>query len=150
MLMLNRAFFSLQAPWTPTVLALGNLALNAALNFALYRVGTWGIPLATSIANVVGTALLLVVLRRRLGRIEFGETAGSAVRVLLASIPLAAVSYLVWLGLDDALGRSFGNQLIYLGSALLAGLTVYIVSSRLLRVRELEALLTLRSAFRRA
>jgi putative peptidoglycan lipid II flippase len=132
------------------VLALGNLALNTVLNFALYRVGTWGIPLATSIANIVGTVLLLVVLRRRLGRIEFGETASSAIRVLLASAPLAAISYGVWRVLDEALGRSFGDQLLSLGSALLVGVAVYLISSRLLRVRELEALLTLRSAFRRA
>ncbi|MGH2921533.1 MAG: murein biosynthesis integral membrane protein MurJ [Gaiellaceae bacterium] len=150
MLMLNRAFFSLQAPWTPTLLALGSLALNTALNFALYRVGTWGLPLATSIANIAGTAALLVVLRRRLGRLEFGETVGSATRVALAAAPLAAGAYLVWRLLDDALGRTFGGQIVSLGSALLAGLFVYLISCRLLRVRELEALLTLRSRFRRA
>jgi len=150
MLMLNRAFFSLQAPWIPTVVALANLALNTALNFALYRVGTWGIPLATSIANIVGTALLLIVLRRRLGGIEFADTASSGLRVLLASVPLAVISYLVWRVLDDALGRSFVDQLLSLGSALLVGVVVYIISARLLRVRELDALLTLRSAFRRA
>ena len=45
MLMLNRGFFSLQQPWIPTVIALANLALNAALYAVFYRVGTWGIPL---------------------------------------------------------------------------------------------------------
>ena len=36
MLMLNRAFFSLQSPWIPTAIALGNLALNiGALRGAL-------------------------------------------------------------------------------------------------------------------
>ena len=42
MLMLNRAFFSLQSNWFPTIVALANLALNAALDVALYRVGIWG------------------------------------------------------------------------------------------------------------
>ena len=49
MLMLNRAFFSLQNAWIPTAVALANLALNAALDAAFYRLGIWGIPLATSI-----------------------------------------------------------------------------------------------------
>lgn len=150
MLMLNRAFFSLQAPWTPTVLALANLTLNTVLNFALYRVGTWGLPLATSIANIFGAAALLIVLRRRIGRIDFGEIWRSATRVVLACVPLAVVSFAVWWVLDDVLGRSFWAQLVSLGSALLAGIAVYLVSSRLLRVRELEALLTLRSGLRRA
>jgi putative peptidoglycan lipid II flippase len=150
MLMLNRAFFSLQAPWTPTLLALGNLALNTVLNFALYRVGTWGLPLATSLANIAGTAALLLVLRRRLGRLELGETAGSALRVLAASAPLAAASYLVWRGLDETLGDSLPAELLSVGAGLGAGFAAYLFSCRLLRVRELEALLTLRSRFRRA
>ena len=60
MLMLNRAFFSLQSNWLPTAVALGNLALNAVLDAAFYRFGIWGIPLATSIVNIAGTAALLV------------------------------------------------------------------------------------------
>src|SRR5262245_45721390 len=55
MLMLNRSFFSLQSPWTPTVVALGNLGLNVALDAVFYRVGTWGIPFATSLVNIAGT-----------------------------------------------------------------------------------------------
>jgi putative peptidoglycan lipid II flippase len=150
MLMLNRAFFSLQAPWAPTLIALGNLALNTVLNFGLYRVGTWGLPLATSLANIAGAAALIVVLRRRLGRLELGETGGSAIRIVLASAPLAACSYLVWRGLDDLLGRSLGAEVVAVGTALAAGVALYLISCRLLRVRELEALLTLRSRFRRA
>src|SRR6187399_445087 len=106
MLMLNRAFFSLQSPWTPTTIALGNLVVNTLLAAALYRVGVWGIPLATSLANVFGTGALLVVFRRRLGRIEFGETARAALRVTIASAVLAVVAFPVWYVLDDALGRS--------------------------------------------
>jgi putative peptidoglycan lipid II flippase len=150
MLMLNRGFFSLQAPWTPTAIALITLVVNTLLNYALYPVGTWGLPLATSLANIVGTAALLVVLRRRLGRLDFGETARSGLRVVLASVPLAVVSYFVWRGLDELLGRSFVAQVISLGAALAAGLAVYLFFCRLLRVRELEALLTLRPRFRRA
>jgi putative peptidoglycan lipid II flippase len=149
MLMLNRAFFSLQTPWTPTAIALANLALNTGLAAALYRVGAWGIPLATSLANIAGTAALLVVFRRRLGRIEFGETGRAVLLITLASAALAVVAYPVWHVLDDAFGRSLGGQLVSLGSALAAGFAAYLISCRLLGVRELEALLSLRSRFRR-
>jgi putative peptidoglycan lipid II flippase len=149
MLMLNRAFFSLQSNWIPTLVALANLALNAALDAAFYRFGTWGIPLSTTVVNIAGTALLLVLLRRRLDRVEIGETARAAVRVVLASAALAGVSYGVWRGLDSALGRSFGAQVVSVGTALGAGVAVYLVSCRLLGVRELEALLALRDRLRR-
>ena len=54
MLMLNRGFFSMQAAWIPTWVALGNLGLNAALDAAFYKLGIWGIPLATSVVNIAG------------------------------------------------------------------------------------------------
>jgi putative peptidoglycan lipid II flippase len=149
MLMLNRAFFSLQTPWTPTAIALGNLVVNSLLAAALYPVGVWGIPLATSLANIFGAAALLVVFRRRLGRIEFGDTARAALRVSIASAVLAVVAFPVWYVLDDALGRSLGGQLVSLGSAFVLGFGAYLISCRLLGVRELEALLSLLGRFRR-
>ena len=148
MLMLNRAFFSLQSNWVPTAVALGNLFLNALLDLALYRVGVWGIPLATAICNVAGVAALLVLLRRRLGRIEFASIVSTTTRVVFAAAVVAAVSWAVWRPLDSAAGRSFGGQVVSLGTALLAAVAVYLVSCRILRVRELDALLSLRARLR--
>jgi putative peptidoglycan lipid II flippase len=144
MLMLNRAFFSLQSAWVPTWVALGNLGLNAALDAAFYRFGIWGIPLSTSLVNVAGAGALLVLLRRRLGRLELGRTADAVARITGASAVVAAVSYGVWRPLDDVLGRSFGGQAVSLGLALAAGAAAYLGSCRLLGVRELETLLSLR------
>ena len=144
MLLLNRAFFSLQSNWLPTAIALGNLALNAALDAAFYRLGTWGIPLSTSLVNVAGTVVLLWVLRRRVGPIGFRGTAEATVRVALAAAALAGVAYGVWKGLDAALGRSLGGQIVSLSSALAAGVVVYAAGCRALGVRELQAVLQLR------
>jgi hypothetical protein len=47
--------------------------------------------------------------------------------------------------LDQELGRSFAGQLGAVVTALLAGAAVYLVACRALRVRELGALLALRS-----
>ena len=150
MLLLNRAFFSLQSNWIPTWVALGNLALNAALDAAFYRLGTWGIPLATSVVNVAGTVALLVLLRRRLGRLELRETRDSVLRIIAASAVVAGASYGVWYVIDQAAGRSFGGQVASVGTALTVGVAVYLVSCRALHVRELGALLALRSRLGRA
>jgi hypothetical protein len=71
------------------------------------------------------------------------------VRVIAAGAVLAAVAYPLWRLLDDALGRGFGGQLVSLSAALAAGLAGYLISCRLLGVRELDALLSLRARFRR-
>jgi putative peptidoglycan lipid II flippase len=133
MLMLNRAFFSLKANWIPTAIALGNLFLNALLDLAFYRVGVWGIPLSTAVCNVVGTWALLVMLRRRLGRIGGAAIAVSALRIVVASAAVAAVAWLVWHPLDSALGRSFPAQVLSLGLGLSAAAVTYLLASRTLR-----------------
>jgi putative peptidoglycan lipid II flippase len=144
MLMLNRAFFSLQSPWIPTAVALGNLGVNAVLDAAFYRLGVWGIPLSTTFVNIAGTAALLVLLQRRLGRIEFGETARAFAKIVLASATVAVVSYAVWRGLDTELGRSVGAQIVSLGLAIGGGVLAYALACRTLNVHELKALLSLR------
>ncbi|MGZ4463337.1 MAG: murein biosynthesis integral membrane protein MurJ [Gaiellaceae bacterium] len=150
MLMLNRAFFSLQSNWVPTLVALANLGLNAALDVAFAGFGIWGIPLSTTLVNIAGTGALLLLLRRRIGRIDLGRVADSSLRILAASAVLAGVCFASWFGLDRALGRSELGQLGSVGIALVAGVAVYLGSARLLRVRELDALMSLRRRFRPA
>jgi putative peptidoglycan lipid II flippase len=145
MLMLNRAFFSLQSNWIPTIVALGNLALNAILDAVFYRFGTWGIPLSTAVCNIAGTVALLILLRRQIGRIDGGEIASSTIRIACASAAVAVVAFVVWDPLDSAVGRSLGGQLISLGLALIASAATYAIACRALSVREMQALLSLRN-----
>jgi putative peptidoglycan lipid II flippase len=143
MLMLNRTFFSLQSNWIPTLVAFGNLALNAALNAAFYRFGVWGIPLSTSLVNIGGTIVMIALLQRRAQRIRLRGTVRATALILVASAVLAGVAFGIWDGLDHVVGRSFG-QVVSLGVALVAGTAVYLVSCHLLGVRELKTLLSLR------
>jgi putative peptidoglycan lipid II flippase len=149
MLMLNRSFFSLQENWVPTLVALGNLGLNVVLDVAFSPFGIWGIPLATSFVNIAGTAALLVLLRRRLDHIDFAAVSGSFVRVLAAAAVAGVAAYAVWKPLDAALGRSLGGQLLALVPALAASVLAYLAACRVLRVREMQALLSLRGRVRR-
>ncbi len=150
MLMLNRGFFSLQAPWTPTVVALVLVIVNTALYALFYRVGTWGIPFAISLANIAGVALLVVALRRRTGRLDLNAVVRSLALVTLAAVALAVIAYGVWWLLDDALGRSLAAQVVSLSAALVAGGAAYLLACRALGVREITTLLSLRDRFRRS
>jgi putative peptidoglycan lipid II flippase len=143
MLLLNRAFFSLQSPWLPTWIALGALGLNVVLDAALYRFGIWGIPLATSIVNVAGTAALVLLLRSRLGGLNERAILAAYGRIAVASVAAGAAGYGAWVALDHVAGRSAGGQMASVGGALAAATAVYLVSARLLGIRELAALLSL-------
>ena len=145
MLLLSRGFYSLQRNWVPTTVALGTVGLNAVLDAFLYRVGVWGIPLATSLVNIVGVVLLLVAMRRRPGlagvrQVVVVRRSGSWPPRPSPPAPRTAL----WWVLDDLLGRDLWAQIVSLGVGLSAGAALYLAAARVLGVRELEALKALR------
>jgi putative peptidoglycan lipid II flippase len=150
MLMLNRAFFSLQSNWLPTAVALGNLFLNAVLDVAFSPVGTWGIALSTSLVNLAGSAALFVLLRRTIGRVGFSDIWRSFVRILAAGSLAGATAFGVWTAIDAAVGRSLGGQLVSVLPAVASAVAVYFGACFAFRVREMQALLSLRGRLRRA
>jgi putative peptidoglycan lipid II flippase len=144
-LILNRSFYAVQTNWTPTAIALGAVALNAAFDTFFYRLGIWGIPLATSTVNVIAATVLLIMMRRRLGLEHVGRTMVVVLRIAFASGFAAAAAFFSWYGLDAWLGESALAQLVSLAAAFAAGTIVYIGAARALGLRELEALLLLRA-----
>jgi putative peptidoglycan lipid II flippase len=145
MLILNRSFYAVQTNWTPTAIALGAVALNATFDTIFYRLGIWGIPLATSTVNVVAATVLLVMMRRRVGLEHVGRTLGVVARVAVAAALAAGAAFLAWYGLDNLLGESVVAQILSLGAAFVVGGLVYVGAARALGLRELEALLLLRA-----
>jgi putative peptidoglycan lipid II flippase len=145
MLMLTRGFYALQANWAPTAVAFGSLVLNVVLDIGLYRVGVWGLPLATALANVVAVGALLFLMARKTGTESIRATSGSLGRILVASALATGVAAVVWWGLDALVGRSVPGQLVSVGAALLVGTGAYLAACRVVRVRELNALRSLRA-----
>jgi putative peptidoglycan lipid II flippase len=144
-LLLTRTFFSLQRPWLPTFLAIGNMAIDVVVSVALYKpLGIEGLVLGTVAGNAgmtIGQAWRLRILLQ--GSLEGRRTLIGVAQMLGASALLGAVSYGVWWGLDQALGRSTPAQIVSVGSALLAGTLVYTVSVLLMRVEEAGQIRTL-------
>jgi putative peptidoglycan lipid II flippase len=143
-LILIRTFFSLQSPWTPTLIALGNLGVNAGLDALLYKpMGIGGIPLATAIVSLITTVALALVLRGRLGGLDLARTLDASIRVLVAGALLVAVT----LGVREALSGlsdSLIDQIVVVAAASVAGLTVYasvVLATRVEEARQISALI---------
>jgi putative peptidoglycan lipid II flippase len=145
MAMLNRSFYAVQTNWVPTGIALGAVGLNAAFDSVFYRLGIWGIPLATSTVNVIAAAVLLVMMRRRVGLEHVRRTVGVVARVAVAGAVAAGLAYLAWLGADEVLGQGLAAQIVSLGAGFAIGGVTYVGLSRALGLRELETLLLLRA-----
>jgi putative peptidoglycan lipid II flippase len=136
-LLFSRTFFSLQRPWITTALSVANMGVNALISLVLYKpLGVQGVVLGSVAGTLVMASSQAWLLRKELHGIEGTKTLAAALRILVATALLAGVSYAVWFGLDKALGRSIGLQVISLGTGILAGLAVYATAALALRIEE--------------
>ncbi len=141
-LLLTRTFFSLQRPWVPTAISALNLLVTAGVSAALYKpFGVAGIVSATALATLASVIAQMIVLRGQLNGIELGSLLDGAIRISVASLVLAAVSWGIWDVLDDAVGRGTIAQIVSLGIALLVGAAVYLGAVLAMRVPEAKQLL---------
>ena len=135
--LLNRAFYSIRKSWLPLVTGVVNLALNALLDWAFYRrLGVGGITLSTSLVSLFNFFGLMVLLRMNIGSVDELRVLRSFARAVAALIPLAAVAYGTWWGLDALLGRSNQAQIVSVGIAYILGGGAYFLAGRLMRMEE--------------
>lgn len=140
--LLNRAFYSIQKPWLPLIAGVVNLALNAGLDLVLYKpLGVGGITLSTSLVSLFNFFALMFLLGPRIGGVDARRVALSVGRSIVALIPLAAVAYGVWWGLDAFLGRRLWAQIVSVCVAYAAGGVVYCVVAWCMRMPELHDVL---------
>jgi putative peptidoglycan lipid II flippase len=152
-LLLTRTFFSLQKPWITTGIAALNLTVNVGVSVALY--GPFGIPgivIGTAVSSAVMTLAQMHFLRRELhGRLDVRRTLAVTVQITAAAALLAGAAYVVWYGLDRALGEGVPAQILSVGIALSVGAAVYIFTVLALRIpeaRQIQRLLAGRLGFR--
>ncbi len=83
------AFYSLQDTKTPAVSAGIAVAANILFSLALMSpLGAAGLALATALAAMVNGGILVAVLNRRLGGVEWEAVGRSSARVVVACVPM--------------------------------------------------------------
>ncbi|HET6430326.1 MAG TPA: murein biosynthesis integral membrane protein MurJ [Phycisphaerae bacterium] len=133
-----RAFYALKDTRTPLVtscvLVVPNMAMVAGLIWVpALREAAFGVATAATFA--VNTALLAILLRRRIGRFGGRKLAVSVARSLIACAAMAGAIYLLRSLLR---GRS---DLVLVAVCVPAGAVVFLAAARLLRAPELGELL---------
>ncbi|MBV9192723.1 MAG: murein biosynthesis integral membrane protein MurJ [Solirubrobacterales bacterium] len=144
-LLLTRSFFALQRPWIPTSFAAINMVVDVVVSVGLYRpLGVAGLVIGTAVANIVMTALLLHRLWLGFGRsLELSHTLMITIRIVVASVLMAAVARGLWAVLDGLAGRSLGAEAIAVAVPVAAACAVYaklVLSLRIPEARQIEGL----------
>ena len=135
-----RAFYAMQDTRTPALINVFAVSLNIVANLALFPfLGVPGLALAHAIAYTFAAITAGWVLRRRLNGLE-----GRALSRGLAKIGAGAGATAAgaW-GVAVLMARSFGvetlgEQVIQVGTSVLAGLIIFLGVALLLRMEELE------------
>jgi putative peptidoglycan lipid II flippase len=93
---LSPAFYALGDARTPMLISLGSIAVNYVMNSLLVGpFGHVGLAFSTSTVALVNFILLALLIRRRIGGLEGSRLGMTLLRICVASIPMAAVAWLV-------------------------------------------------------
>jgi len=133
-----RAYYALHDRMTPMKVAVGMVVLNFSLNLTLvWFLQEGGIALSTTVSAIIQSALLLWLLRRRLGRLGLGALRKLIIKGTVASGIMAAAA--------GAVLRAFGGgqeklikALVVLPVVVGVAAVVYGFSAWALRMEELR------------
>ncbi|MGH7259395.1 MAG: murein biosynthesis integral membrane protein MurJ [Nitrospiraceae bacterium] len=133
------AFYSLQDTVTPAVVAAVAVLANLAFSILLMdRLESAGLALATALASMVNVSLLVAVLNRRLGGVDWFSVGRSAARTVVAAAPLVLVCLWVagaevWTHEGEWIGKT-----VMLAVGIGLSVTGYVGVHALLRSEELD------------
>ena len=143
---LTRAFYAMGETRVPVIASFVAVALNLALNLlfvgplSFLGLGHLGLALATSVTSIVNAGQLALYLRRRIGPIDGGRIAGSALRVAAAAAFALAPCALALHALGERWHRGWLAELGVVAAGGVAALALGWFALRALRVEELGAL----------
>nr|WP_268817546.1 murein biosynthesis integral membrane protein MurJ [Thermomonospora echinospora] len=142
-----RVFYAHGDTRTPAFIAVATVATNVALAFTAYHVleaeqVAIGIAAGFAVANTVGLLVSWTVLRRKLGGMDGRRIAGAHLKLLVAIWPLIGFAYAVQAIVDAWLGPGFAPALLSLIVGSAGGGILYVVFARLLRVAEVQTMLS--------
>jgi putative peptidoglycan lipid II flippase len=137
--LLVRAFFALEDTWTPFFTSLVSMVVNVALGFFLKnKLGVAGLGLAFSGAMIVECSLLWVLLRQKLGSLHDLIIVQTAYKISIAGFAMALTIQLLKNPIAHLVNMTKFWGIFAQGAICgLAGLSVYIIITYILKTEEL-------------
>lgn len=143
--LLARAFFALRNTVVPLIISSAAAVINIAGAVVLPRfIGARGMALAFSIASVIQMLALYVMLRRKVGDLEDDFVILRILKISIASIVMAIVTYLtLYLVAPLVDMQTYFGVLLQTMSATVAAIVVYFVAGRAIGLPETRQTITI-------
>lgn len=139
---LSKVFYSLQDTKTPMVNGALAMGMNIVLNLIFIKfLGYAGLALATSLAALICIILLFISLKKKIGYFGQDKILNTFFKALIASSVMGVVTYFIYNLFSGMLGLGFISKVISLGVSVGAGVIVYAVSVKILKVEEIDMLI---------
>jgi putative peptidoglycan lipid II flippase len=151
---LTRSFYALQDSKTPVMISVAQFILKIALSVILINMAVWGpqwgmgaLALSTSIAGTLEAVVLFLLLSQRIEGFNLRELGGFFGRILFASVVLAVVLFVASKVMDAMIDTTSMTKLYVPGMLmalvkllveLLAGISAFLVTARLLDMEEMN------------
>ncbi|HUF46905.1 MAG TPA: murein biosynthesis integral membrane protein MurJ [Vicinamibacterales bacterium] len=132
------AFYAMQDARTPVMSSAIAIGTNIVLSLVLVRyLGYVGLAAATTLASWVNASLLLVLLSRRVGGLDFARVGVTAAKVSVAAAVMGAVAWWVEAALHARLpDPTLLDRLVRVGGAITTAVAAYGAVAALLRIEE--------------
>ncbi|AKL97858.1 murein biosynthesis integral membrane protein MurJ [Endomicrobium proavitum] len=125
------AFYAFQDTKTPVITAAIAMVLHAGLCYILmYPMGVGGLALATAAASYFNMILLIIYLRRKIGRLGIKKILLSGLKSLLASAATGVAAFFAC--------KVSGSLFISVPAAIAAGAVAFFIIAKLLKSEELS------------
>jgi putative peptidoglycan lipid II flippase len=140
--LITRTFYSMQDSRTPALVNVAAAGVNIGLDVLYVKglsLGVQGLALGHASTYVFSSVVGLVLLRRRLTRIDGARIAASVARIAVAAAAAAGAAWLVWhLMAADAAAAGVGAQVVEVGVAVVAGVLAFLAVALMLRIEEVD------------
>lgn len=131
--LLARVFYSFQDTKTPMYTSILLIGTQIILGLLLSnRMGLHGITLAMTIANAIGSIILLVLSFRKFENFNYKKLLTEVIKIFVAGLLMGFVAYVIY----GFVGNRFGNTMSLL-SAIGAGVIVYFAMVYILKINVL-------------
>jgi putative peptidoglycan lipid II flippase len=134
---LSPAFYALNDARTPMLISLGSVAVNYVMNSVLVgSFGHVGLAFSTSTVALVNFLLLALVMRHKLTRFGGRRLGSTVLRILVASVAMAAVAWLVNDLAETLPLRGVALNFVRVAAAISLAAATFYLCCRLLGVEE--------------
>jgi putative peptidoglycan lipid II flippase len=138
-------FYAIGESRTPAMVSGVVIVVNIMVSLVLVRaIGFAGLALGTSIAAIANAAILVTLLRRRLGGLEGARLVRSITKMIAAATVMAIAAAAIQAGMERVLaGAHLVTRMLRLAASIGGGVAVLAAAATILRVEEFEEVRTL-------